>query len=146
MVCPSKNELWILDSADLSLKQTSNRGEAIAYDVAWTGEKPASITSVTFMREYLNFIFILDVETGIDMFNAIGKRIREVNEKGLTWFNFLGEELYYPRGQTLQLMDLYTGETRELAISKPFHYALLTDQRMILVGERSIDFFEFTPN
>jgi hypothetical protein len=146
LACPSKNELWILDSEDLSLKKTVDRGGAIGNDVRWTLHRPESVSSITYMREYQNFLFILDQKKGIDMFNGIGKLIREVNEPGLPWFNFLGEELYYPKGQTLQFLDLYTAETREMAIAKPFRFVMLTDLRMMVVGEKSIEFFEFTPN
>src|SRR5688500_1918383 len=51
LICPSRNELWILDSADLSFKKTSGRGTAIAYDMPWApaAQKPTSASSITYM-------------------------------------------------------------------------------------------------
>jgi hypothetical protein len=144
-VCPSKNELWILDSADLSLRQTLDRGTAVAYDANWTGPKPSSLEGIVFMREYLNFLFVLDRQTGIYMFNNLGKPIRHIKEENLFWFNFLGEELYYSKGQALHFIDLYTGETREIALPWQSQFALLTDERLILVGAGKIEFRAFAP-
>lgn len=144
LVCPSKNELWILDSADLSLRQTTGRATSIAYDVNWQGEKPLP-TSLAFMREYQNFLFVLDKERGIHMFNNLGKKIRKLGDPGMTSFNFLGEELYYHGSKSIHLMDLYTGEAREIPLPYPCTFALLTDQRMILLTEGKVEFLEFTP-
>jgi hypothetical protein len=143
-VCPSKNELWILDSADLSLKQTSGKAATVAYDVAWPGTKPNPL-NITFMREYQNFLFVLDEGTGLHLFNSLGKKIRQIDEKKLQWFSFLGEELYYLKSQSVHMMDLYSGESREIHLPSPCQFALLTDQRMILVREGKLEFFEFTP-
>jgi hypothetical protein len=144
-VCPTKNELWILDSADMSLKQTIDRGSAIAYDATWTGEKPASAGTIMFMREYLNFLFVLDSQGGLHMFNHLGKPIRHIKEKDLPWFNFLGEELYYPKSNSLYFIDLYTGEERELPMPNKASFVLLTDERMMVVTPERVEFRTFKP-
>jgi hypothetical protein len=144
-VCPSKNEMWILDSADMSLKQTNDRGSTIAYDAAWTGEKPASANTIVYMREYLNFLFVLDSEGGLHMFNHLGKPIRHIKEKDMPWFNFLGEELYYPKLNSLHFTDLYTGEERELPMPKKGSFVLLTDERMMVVTQERVEFRVFKP-
>jgi hypothetical protein len=145
LVCPSKNELWILDSADLSLKQTTERGTTISYDVQWSVDKPAQPSTIVYMREYLNFLFVLDGESGIHMFNHLGRSIRHIKEPGLHWFNFLGEELYYAKGQSIHFLDLYTGEEREIPLPRECNFALLTDERMILVERGLIEFLSFKP-
>jgi hypothetical protein len=136
LVCPSKNELWILDSADFSLKKTKERGTAISYETIFKGKDP------TYMREYLNFVFVLD--NGIHVLNNLGKEIRKLDANPSD-FSFLGEELYYPSGNSLQLVDLYTTEKREIPLLHPSQFAFLTDDRMILVNEKKLEIFEFTP-
>lgn len=138
LVCPSKNELWILDSADFTLKKTKDKGTAIAYEAAF-GDASAS-----YMREYLNFLFVLDSE-GIRMQNNLGKTINKFPVAKLPYFSFLGEEIYYPVNNALQLIDLYTSEKRQIDLPHPAKFALLTDERMILVSDKSIDFLEFRP-
>lgn len=136
LVCPSKNELWILDSADFTLKKTKDKGTAIAY------ETPINEKNAQYLREYLNFVFLLD--KGIHVFNNLGKELLKV-DNDVAYFSFLGEEMYYPAGNSLELFDLYTKEKRQLALPHPAKFALLTDDRMILVSDKSIDFFEFKP-
>jgi hypothetical protein len=136
LVCPSKNEFWILDSANFSLKKTKDKGTAIAYEVAFNGKDP------TYMREYLNFLFVLD--HGIHVLNNLGKEIKKI-DVSVSDFSFLGEELYYVSNTTLQLVDLYTTEKREIALPHTTQFAFLTDERMILVSGKSVEFFEFKP-
>jgi hypothetical protein len=136
LVCPSKNEFWILDSADFSLKKTKEKGTAIAYEATFKGQSP------TYMREYLNFLFVLD--KGIHVLNNLGKEIKVIEAEAID-FSFLGEEIYYIKDQSLQLVDLYTTEKRTLPLPHAAQFAFLTDDRMILINNRTIDFFQFTP-
>jgi hypothetical protein len=136
LVCPSKNEFWILDSAAFSLKKTKEKGTAIAYEANFKGENP------TYMREYLNFLFVLD--NGIHVLNNLGKEIKTI-DANVPDFSFLGEELYYVSGKTLQLIDLYTAEKREIALPHQAQFAFLTDERMILLNGKTVEFFEFKP-
>lgn len=135
LVCPSKNELWILDSADFTLKKTREKGTAIAYETPFGH-------SAVYMREYLNFLFVLD--DGIHILNNLGKEINKINVEA-SGFSFLGEEMYYSSGNTLQLIDLYTSEKRSIALPHKAQFTLLTDDRMILVDNKQIEFFEFKP-
>src|SRR6185436_9882056 len=107
LVCPSKNELWILDSADFTLKKTKDKGKAIAY------EAPIKETNAQYLREYLNFVFLLD--KGIHVFNNLGKELLKV-DADVPYFSFLGEEMYYPSGNALEFFDLYTKEKRQIAL------------------------------
>ena len=50
------------------------------------------------MREYQGFLFLLHQEKGILIFNKMGKWIKTIERPQLKYFNFLGEELYYPEG------------------------------------------------
>jgi hypothetical protein len=137
LVCPSKNEFWILDSADFSLKKTKDKGTAIAYESTFAKEKDP-----TYMREYLNFLFVLD--NGIHVLNNLGKEIRKL-DADVRDFGFLGEELYYVLNSSIQLVDLYTTERREIPLPHNSRFAFLTDDRMILVDGKKVEFFEFSP-
>ncbi len=140
LVCPSKNEFWILDAADFSLKKTKEKGTAIAYEAAFIGE--SDIKQIKYMREYLNFLFVLD--KGIHVINNLGKEITLL-EADVPYFSFLGEEIYYPSGSSLSLIDLYTTDTRKIPLPHAAKFAFLTDDRMILVDDGAIEFFEFVP-
>ena len=139
LVCPSKNEFWILDSADFTLKKTKGKGSSIAYESAF---KENTVTNISYMREYLNFLFVVD--DGIHILNNLGKEINRLDVK-VADFSFLGEELYYVSGNSINLIDLYTSEKRSIALPHATQFAFLTDDRMILVNEKTIEFFEFAP-
>ena len=94
------------------------------------------------MREYLNFLFVLD--NGIHILNNLGKEISKLDVK-TNDFSFLGEEIYYVSGTNINLVDLYTSEKRSITMPHESQFAFLTDDRMILVNNNNIEFFEFTP-
>ena len=57
----------------------------------------------------------------------------------MTYFNFLGEEMYYVSGKELVLIDLYTNERRVLPLSTAYNFALVNDDRMYgVMGKRVI--------
>lgn len=142
LVCPSKNEFWIVDSADFTVKKTKDRGVAIAYEKNFTSAH--EVTKFTFMREYLNFLFMLD-DDGIYVLNNLGKSIMMLDAKGALYFNFLGEELYFPSGDQLLFVDLYNKQMRTMQLPRRAKFTLLTDDRMIQVQDKSVEFFEFVP-
>ena len=71
----------------------------------------------------------------------MGKWVKTIEVPSLSYFNFLGEELYYPERSSLVYINLFSGEKRVTDLKKPFKIALLTDERMFLVQSSSIDFF-----
>ncbi len=144
LVCPSKNEFWILDSADVSLKKTRDKGTAIAYEASFA-KAQSDISQVAFMREYQNFLFVLDREKGIHVLNNLGREIRLFEEKAIPYFSFIGEEIYYPNNSGIQLIDLYTTDKRTIATPHLAAFTLLTDERMILITDSKLEFFEFKP-
>lgn len=150
LVCPSgDHNLWILDAADWSLQKIEpKKGITLAdetFETA-TGKDPADFT---FMREYQGFLFLLDQSEGILIFNSLGKRIRTIAIKDLAAFNFLGEELYYQDGPVLRFFDLFSAETREVAVPShphsptpsPASFTLLTDEKLYRIGPLRIDIF-----
>ncbi len=144
LVCPSKNEYWLLDSTDVSLKKTREKGKAIAYEASFV-KGQANVRQVSYLREYQNFLFVLDREKGIHVLNNLGREVKVFEEPNLPYFSFIGEEIYFPTAQGLQLVDLFTTEKRIIQLPHPATFALITDERMILVSNSKIEFLEFQP-
>jgi hypothetical protein len=97
------------------------------------------------MREYQGFVFFLDRKKGIYVFNSLGKWIRTIPVHNLSYFNFLGEELYYPQADKLIFFSLFSDDKHEMALPKPCKIALATDERLFLIQGNSLEFFEFKP-
>jgi hypothetical protein len=145
MICPSGDlNLWVLDAADWSLKKISPSQSQVLYEFAIQKEE---IPKVKWMREYQNFLFLLDEEKGILIYNSIGKLIRKIEGKSIAWFNFLGEELYYPLGKNLEFFDLYSVEKRSIPLANSSIFVLLTDERMLKVSEKHVvEILEYKPD
>jgi len=144
-VCPSGDYgLIILDSADWSLKKVNLKTSVVSVDESIASRLIKNSRIVT-MREYQNFIFLLDAVQGIIVFNGIGKWIRTIPVKNITWFNFLGEELYYKQGEKLVLIDLFTTASREVGLPVGGDFALLTDERLYVVGRDGVVIYGYKP-
>jgi hypothetical protein len=146
LACSSgDHDLWILDAADETLKKVNPRKSTMPVDVKFPSDPAIEFSNITFMREYQGFLFLLEKEKGIHVFNGMGRWIKTIAAPSIRYFNFLGEELYYPEPAKLIFTNLFTGENREMPVSKPFEIALATDERLFLVQTKSVDFWEFKP-
>ena len=146
LVCASgDHNVWVLDASDWSLKKIDMRTGTTPVEVNLTfpaGKNKADITS---MREYQNFVFILDKKEGILIFSSMGKLLKTIPAHNLRYFNFIGEELYYLAGDKLKFMDLFTTETREMNLPTKAEIALLTDERLFVIRKNVIDIYEQKP-
>jgi hypothetical protein len=132
--------LVIIDSADWSIKKVNLRSSTITMEASlqsFISEK----SKITSIREYQNFIFLLDRNKGIMVLNSIGKLIKVIEVKGLSYFNFLGEELYYIQDGKLKFIDLFTTESRTMSLPEPCDIALLTDERLYLIKQNQVSIF-----
>lgn len=132
--------LAILDSADWSVKRVNLRTSIVNMEASiqsFVSDK----TRITFMREYQNFIFLLDRNKGIMVLNSIGKLIKTIEVKGLKYFSFIGEELYYLQEGQLKFIDLFTAETRSVLLPELCEVALLTDERLYLIRQNEVNVF-----
>ena len=140
----SDHDLWVLDAGDETLKKISPRTSTMPVEVILPKDRSIKLSDITFMREYQGFLFLLEAK-GIHVFNGMGRWIKSISAANLPYFNFLGEELYYPSQGRLIFTNLFTGEQRDMPISNPFQIALATDERLFLIQKNNIDFFEFRP-
>lgn len=145
LVCPSLHELWILDSADFSIKKTKLNSAGISLESTLKHLPDKRIIDYTYLREYQNYLFLLDTNSGVHLFNNLGKYVKTFGEKDLSYFNFLGEEIYFLRGKEIILIDLFSNEKRTLSLPLECRFALLTDDRLYAVGASSVTVFEFKP-
>jgi hypothetical protein len=146
LICPSAEyKLWVLDSADNSLKKINVKASSVELEVTVDPAIIENATAFSNIREYQSFVFLLNPLKGIYIFNNLGKHIKTISEPGILHFNFLGEELYYLKGDTIKFFNLFSAETRDVKIHPGYSDALLTDERMMLFKSESIDIFEFRP-
>lgn len=149
LVCPANenNKAWILDAADFSLKRVDLLTHKIEIEKLLPAEWIDENTNFVFMREYQNRLFILDKNNGIRMLNKLAIPITTIdNSNGLTFFNFLGEELCYKNGKDILLIDLYSGVSRKAATlpnPKTIFETIITDERLVVIRQTTVEFFLF---
>lgn len=147
LICPSLKELWILDGADLSLKKTRMKSSAIFLESALKHLPDKKASDYTYLREYQNYLFLLDRQAGVHMLNGIGRLVRTMGRPGMLSFSFLGEEMYYIDQNKLVLIDLYTGEQRSFDLPvQGVRFALLNDDHLFAVGRSTLTIVPFRVN
>lgn len=127
------NHIWILDKADASLKHINPMTGATVSEFSIDTTQFTARPLFTYIREYQNMLFLLDQNSGILIFSIFGKQVEHIKKAGIRNFNFVGEELYYANGNTIQFFDLTTQATREVKVEGDNQFALVTDERIILI-------------
>ncbi len=148
LVCPANenNKAWILDVADFSLKRVDLLTKKIELETALPKDWADENSKIVFMREYQNRVFLLDQHRGILMLNNLGIPITTIKIEGLTFFNFLGQELCYRKDKEILLLDLFTGNTRTVATlgeTTNITETILTDERLVVVTTDEVHIYKF---
>lgn len=145
LICTAgDHNLWAIDVSGASLKKLNIPASSVDVDVKLDSEYVYNIDALTFMREYQGFLFVLNREKGILIFNSIGKLVKVIEQPDLSYFNFLGEELYYPRDGKIRFFNLFTAETHDMD-ARPGQFMLITDERIFNIDGKQIDFFALKP-
>ncbi len=146
LACSSGDyNVWILDGADNTLKKINPRTPALEAEGVLPVNVLADISTITNIREYQGFLFLLDPKKGIHVVNPIGKWIKTIETPNLSYFNFLGEELYFLSGQQLVFFNLFTAEKREVKLDKKYTHVLVTDERLFAIQHKTIEILPYSP-
>jgi hypothetical protein len=71
--------------------------------------------------------------------------MRTLGEKGMRYFTFLGEELYYVKDKEVIFVDLYSQERRTMTLDQPLQFVLLNDDTLYGILSKTITFIPFKP-
>lgn len=136
------NGIWVVDRADWSLKRISLKTQQVLAEALLDRTQFKGEPVIMALREYQNFLFILEKNTGILIFNSLGMQIKKIPGSPIGYFNFLGRELYYEKEGTLIFYDLFDGSTREQPADKEALYTLFTDARKYVVYAEKVEVWE----
>lgn len=146
LACPAGDyNIIVLDSADWSFKKINLKTQSVIFESVLSKNISRKAQHITQLREYQNFIFLLDQEHGIHILNSIGKLLRTIDVSDISYFNFLGEELYYLSGGKLHFFNLFSTETRILNLPGPAAFALITDERLLLSNKNIVQIYSVKP-
>jgi len=144
LMCPSGDyAVWIYDAADQTMKRVQLNESIVQSEFPLESSIPEP--EISSIKEYLNFLFVVDDAKGLFVFNSRGRLLKRLNEPK-TMVHFLGEELYFVYEGKLHFFNLYTAETRTLPLPNPAKAAVLTDERMIVQADSSqLHFYRWQP-
>lgn len=110
------NNLWLIDLAKFEL---------IKYNISYGQieiERPFDLIlnpedyEITHIREYQNLLFVSDKKSGILIFDNLGNYLRTIKKTGITYFNFLGDKIYFQVGDSLIVNGIYDKSLKEIKL------------------------------
>ena len=142
LACPSgEYNYCLLHKADVSVKKILPRESKVQTEV-YVSDFLSSPEAVLLMREYLNYLFILDTKKGIIIFNQLGIKINQLPTTANT-FGFYGEELYYIENNELVFFDLYSAEIKKVPLTESTDVFLLLQDKKISIRSQQIEIADF---
>jgi len=141
LACPTNdNKLLVLDGADYSIKKVNPLNNEVTAE--FYVDSAESRPNFIYLREYQNLIFFLDKNTGIAIYNIVGKKVNQLKTDANN-FGFFGEELYFLQEGKVVFFDLYTEKIRLVDVGEG-KFVLVSDERILLVKENGrVTLFEF---
>lgn len=130
----SNEALWLFDDTEFSLKKFDLASQRILINTPLSLILNDADYQINFMREYQNLLYVNDKNSGILVFDNLGNYKKKLPFKGLNYFGFRGNELYFLQSGKLHLFNLYTLEERSIDLPPKYTYlfALMAENKIIL--------------
>lgn len=143
LACSSgDHNVWVLDRADLSLKCINPILTKVTAELPIDQKQFSVQPQFTSMREYQNFLFLLDKNSGILIFNRLGIQVKKIFITDIDFFNFLGEELYFKKNDTLYFLDLFDSSTHQESVDPLCTFILITDSRRFIIYPNRLEIYK----
>ncbi|TAE66044.1 MAG: hypothetical protein EAZ85_16145 [Bacteroidetes bacterium] len=115
--------LWIFDQNDMSLKKYNQITEQILIYTPLDLLLEPKEYDIKIIKEYQNFIFVIDKKSGILVFDNLGNFKRKINISDFQSISFLDDSIYIlSNNQTLQISSLYKDENMSINLPKNYHW------------------------
>jgi hypothetical protein len=142
MACSSGDkDLWVFDQSDYSLKKINTTRQTVDVEAPLPDHLKTGNTSIVTMREYQSLLFLLIRDSGLHIFSSMGRWIKSIEGSSITYFNFLGQELYYHDDNRLVFYDLFDGDIREAEIEPNVRFVLMTDARVYKIFSDRLEIY-----
>ena len=137
------NNLWLIDNENLNLVKFDITTNQVLINTSLNNYILMEGNDLNFIRAYQQQVFINDAGNGILVFDNFGNYVKKLPVKGLDYFNFHQDELYYVYGDAIHFINLYSLRERTIPLGaeKQYHSVLLIDNKAFLAGENTIDIF-----
>ncbi len=126
------DQFWIFDDSEFSLKKFNAQLQTVVQAIPLSLVLDTQEYQITFMREYQNQLFVADRNSGILVFDNLGNYRRSLPFKGLNYFQFLGEEIYFLEKDILHFYNLYSQKERSLKLPLSAQFAVIVGNHIVL--------------
>ncbi|MEJ8800859.1 hypothetical protein [Pontibacter sp. H249] len=136
----SDDSFWLFDETSLTLSKLNMQLRKVTIETPLNLILDKERFNVRQLREYQNMVYLLDAN-GIFVFDNLGNYKRKLPVTGVTYINFLGNELYFVQDGVLHFVNLYTSERRTVRLPKPYTTGIVSVTRLYLFLPRQLDFY-----
>lgn len=130
------NNIWVIDQADFSLKKYVIHSQRIASKTALDLILDMEDYEILHCREYQNRLFVSTQNKGILIFDNFGNYIKTFQYKGIGYFNFWNDFLYFILNNQLVKINLYNDQNSltNLPEDHIWDFVLIFDQQTYLIS------------
>jgi hypothetical protein len=118
------NNIWLFDQTDFSLKKYDIALKAIKTHTPFDLLLDPDNYDIGTMREYQNKLYVSDLNTGILVFDNLGNYLTSIPHKGIDYFNFLEDELYFIKDGELIFLNIYNQAAKNIALPEDHQWVL----------------------
>jgi hypothetical protein len=134
---------WLLDS-DYSIKKIDFRTNKVLFESEPIVD-PTGTFHFVHMREFQNFIFLMDEKEGLFVLNNVGRFVKKIDSRGATYFSVLGEDIYFLKDNKVHFFDIFTEEIYTIEVPQNTRFVIATDEKITLIKDKTLEVYAFTP-
>ena len=107
------NNIWAVDQVDFSLIKYDIVSRSLRTRVPLNQILDPDNSELLFMKEYQNRLFLSTRDQGILIFDNLGTYVSKFEYKGVSYFSFFGDKLYFLENETIVEVDLYNDKIKK---------------------------------
>ena len=138
------NNVWVIDQVDFSLKKYDIFSKRISSRTPLDQLLNTDNYEILHCKEYQNKLFISTRNYGILIFDNLGNYIKTFENKGISFFNFWEDTMYFLDGNALVKLNLYNEETvsSELPNQKEWLFSLIYEDKTYLFSDTQLSLYK----
>ena len=138
------NNIWIIDQVDFSLVKYNITLNQLMSRTPLDQLLDPDNYEILFCKEYQNRLFVSTRNNGILIFDNFGSYIKTFQYKGISFFNFWKDDLYFLKNNELVRINLYNEKmtTHPLPHTDEWEFILIYEHQMYLFSKNQLAIYK----
>lgn len=134
------NNIWVIDQVDFSLVKYNITLNQLMSRTPLDQLLDPDNYEILFCKEYQNRLFVSTKNNGILIFDNFGSYIKTFTYKGIGFFNFWKDDLYFLKDNEVIRLNLYNEETtkRTLPYTTKWEFVLIYEDHTYLFSQTQL--------